>query len=101
MALSIRFPGSRTAQMQSHVARLMISCAGLLVLQAAPASAQNAPKWEIEFHAGGLVTNNPTDGTTALPPAGAAFTTAGARPSRRVSSWYFGDGAALLNEVLA
>ena len=87
--------------MRSRVARLVISCAGLLVLGAAPAAAQNAqPKWEIEVHAGGLVTNNPTDGTTALPPAGAAFTTAGGRPSRRVSSWYLGDGAALLNDVL-
>jgi len=87
--------------MKFRAACFLCSCAGLLVVEAAPAAAQNAPKWEIEFHSGGLVSNNPTDGTTSLPPAGASFTTASGRPSRRVSSWYLGDGAALLNEIAA
>jgi hypothetical protein len=86
--------------MRSHVA-LLVCASTALVLMAAPAAAQNAPKWEVEFHAGGLAASNPTGGTTSLPPGGAAFTTVGARPSRRVSSWYFGDGAALLNDVMA
>jgi hypothetical protein len=94
-------PLSKTAHMRSHVARPVISCATLLVLGTAPAAAQTAPKWEVEFHAGGLVASNPTGGTTALPPAGPGFTTSVGRTSRRASSWYFGDGAALLNEIQA
>ncbi len=87
--------------MRRHLLSLVCSCAGVLLFVAAPAAAQNTPKWEIEFHAGGLTTNNPTDGTTSLPAPGAAFTTIGGRPSRRVSSWSFGDGATLLNDILA
>ena len=33
-----------------------------------------------------------------MPPAGEAFTAANGRPSRRISSWYFGDGTALVSE---
>lgn len=80
---------------------VLYSFAGLLVVGAAPAAAQSSPKWEIEFHSGGFVPNNPTDGTSALPSAGVSFTTIAGRPSRRVSSWFFGDGAKLLNEVAA
>jgi hypothetical protein len=87
--------------MKFRTASFLCTCAGLLAANAAPAAAQHTPKWEIEFHSGGLVSNNPTDGTMALPPAGAPFTTASARPSRRVSSWYIGDGATLLNEIAA
>ena len=87
--------------MRRHLASLVCSCAGFLLFVAAPVAAQNTPKWEIEFHAGGLATSNPTEGTTSLPPAGTAFTTVGGRPSRRVSSWSFGDGATLLNDILA
>ena len=43
----------------------------------------------------------PTEATTAMPAAGEAFTTRIGRPSRYVSSWYFGDGAALLNQWAA
>jgi hypothetical protein len=87
--------------MQPRIEVILCFCACLVVFQGS-AAAQNAPKWEIEVHGGGLVVNNPTDGTASLPPAGASFTTVvGGFPSRRASSWYFGDGAALLNEILS
>ncbi len=58
-------------------------------------------KWEIEFHGGGGLVNNPTDGTGNLPTAGPPFTSVVGTTSRRTSSWYFGDGAVLLNQVNA
>jgi hypothetical protein len=83
--------------------------ASLTVLVAAGAQAQER-KWEIELHGGGTLPTNPTSGIAALPGAGAPFTTAGiygppAPPilvvatSRRVSSWYFGDGAVLFDQA--
>src|SRR4029079_2447804 len=69
---------------------------------AAPVHAQRSTgKWEIEFHAGDGPVNNPTDGTASLPAAGSPFTTVVGTPSRRTSSWYFGDGTVLLNQVNA
>ena len=75
----------------------------LLVSLVAPAGAQDAGegKWEIEIHGGGMLANRPTGGTAALPDAGAPFLTTTGRPSRRESSWYFGDGALLLNQLSA
>jgi hypothetical protein len=87
--------------MNARLAGFVCAFGALLVAVAAPAAAQNSPKWEIEFHAGGLLSNNPGDGTSSLPPAGAPFATQGGRPSRRVSTWYFGDGASLLNDIMA
>jgi hypothetical protein len=58
-------------------------------------------RWEIEVHGGGAHDGTPTDGTSSLPPAGEAFTTSSNRQSRRTSSWYFGDGASLINEINA
>jgi hypothetical protein len=70
---------------------------------AAPASSDGpdpSRKWEVEFHGGGLLATSPSSGDVALPNPGAPF--AGfAGPSRLVSSWYFGDGAALYNEFVA
>jgi hypothetical protein len=60
--------------------------------------------WEIDVHGGVLMSTNPTGGTSALPPAGvdipinAPLSTS---ITRRVPSWYFGDGAAILNQILA
>jgi hypothetical protein len=65
--------------------------------QTTPAAAQG--QWEVEFHAGGMLSNHPEDGTATLPAAGTPFTTVAGAPSRRESSWYFGDGAVLLNQV--
>jgi hypothetical protein len=56
-------------------------------------------RWEVEVHGGVIAGANPSDGMAGLPPAAEVFTTVTARTSRRVSSWFFGDGAALLNDV--
>ena len=68
---------------------------------AAPAAAAAQPKWEIEGHFGGAFGNQPTGGAPlATFPVGEAFTSGG-RSSRYASTWYFGDGAALLNQIAA
>jgi hypothetical protein len=72
------------------------------VLHASPALAQSsqAGKWDVEVHGGGLWSSNPTAGTANPLPVGEAFSTVVlGRPSRRESSWFFGDGATLLNSV--
>jgi hypothetical protein len=81
----------------------------IVVALASPAAAQTADsgKWEIEFHGGGLLPGNPTGATVSLPAPGQVFTTQGSfagsglvtSQSRRVSSWYFGDGAVLFNQA--
>jgi hypothetical protein len=69
-------------------------------------------KWEIELHGGGMLPTNLAAGTVSLPGPGQAFPTAAIYPppappvlvtatSRRESSWYFGDGAALFNQAAA
>jgi hypothetical protein len=58
-------------------------------------------KWEVEVHGGGAFGSNPTGGTGSLPPAGPVFVTSTLNSSRRASSWYFGDGAALMNAINA
>ena len=58
-------------------------------------------RWELEVHAGGLRMGRPTGATTAMPPPGEPFTTPNGRPSRYESSWFFGDGAALVNQWAA
>jgi hypothetical protein len=59
--------------------------------------------WQIEYEFGLAAGMALGPGRAhGLPAPGPAFSTlSGSRPSRRVHSWYFGDGAALLNEVLA
>ena len=76
-----------------------ISLLGTSVASGQAAAPQRA--WDVEFHAGGMLSTNPTNGTTALPAPGPAITTFSGAATRRVSSWYFGDGAALLNQALA
>ena len=74
-----------------------------LLAVALPCQAQQGGKWEVEVHGGGGMATASTDGSGALPPAGATFVTAPpfSDVSRRVPSWYFGDGATVLNQVLA
>jgi hypothetical protein len=92
--------------------------AGLAVfLVAGPAHAQRLPtappgaaqqtqsdnggKWQVEVHIGGLAGASPTTGTPILEfPVGESIPTPGGfSTTRAVPSWYFGDGAALLNQV--
>jgi hypothetical protein len=64
------------------------------------AAALTGPKWELEAHVGGAFGNQPTGGTPISAfPRGDSFTTLTGRPSRYASTWYFGDGAALINEI--
>jgi hypothetical protein len=67
----------------------------------AQAAVRSGRKWEIEAHAGGGFGDQSTKGTPigAFPP-GEAFTNAG-RPSRYASTWYFGDGTLLINQIAA
>jgi hypothetical protein len=69
------------------------------------AVAQSPPKdnakWEVELHAGKKWASGSADGSISLPEPGATFTTVNGGTSRMVTSWYFGDGALLLNQVQA
>ena len=58
-------------------------------------------RWDIEFHLGIGRGGTSNGGAGALPAAGQAFTTGGGSPSRYVPTWFLGDGASLLNDVLA
>jgi hypothetical protein len=63
--------------------------------------AEDKARWEIEIHGGGLLSSSPSGGRSQMPPAGSVFAAfAGGVTSRHVSSWYFGDGNALFNEVV-
>lgn len=77
----------------------------MLIMPASPASAQTASsgrRWQLEGIAGLSLFDLPTGGTSDLPPAGAPLTTSGPiNPSRRVSTWFLGDGSQLLNGVNA
>ena len=92
--------------------RCVIAASSLFVLfmhgpvasaQGVAQSSERPPaKWTFEVHANGFTGSVPAQGSGGLPAAGEAFTTAsGGRASRKVTSWLLGDGAALLNEVLA
>jgi hypothetical protein len=73
-----------------------------VVLTATPAFAQTtpAPRWEVEGYGGLSLFDLPKGGTAALPPAGPPLTTSGpTTPTRRVPTWFLGDGANLLNAV--
>lgn len=69
--------------------------------QAAPAAPAGS-KWEVEAHLGGGFGKRRAGGSPiAAFPVGESFTTTGflPRPSRYASTWFFGDGALLLNQI--
>ena len=87
---------------------MLALCLVTLVGVVSPATAQS--KWEIEVHGGGISLTSPSTGMISMPGPGETFTTAGIYPppappvlvvstSRRISSWYFGDGALLFNQA--
>jgi len=94
---------SLSGDASNRLLRLIVLTA--VVLMALPAAAQTADsgKWEVEIHGGGLLATNPTAGTVSLPGTGESFSNTGdqgvARTSRRESSWYFGDGTVLFNQI--
>ena len=58
------------------------------------------PRWEIEAYGGIAAGSSISEGNRTLPPAGAPLVTSSPIFStREVPSWFFGDGAALLNGV--
>lgn len=58
-------------------------------------------KWEIEGVVGILAARPASAGKATIPPPGAPIVTSSPTfPARATSSWFFGDGAALLNGVL-
>jgi hypothetical protein len=58
-------------------------------------------KWEIEIHGSGFLKDDANGGTKAAPMPGTSFATiAPGVNSRLVSSFLFGDGNALINQVL-
>jgi hypothetical protein len=59
------------------------------------------PKWTAEFHGSLVRSPTPTGGAAGQFPAGTTFRTETGFPSRANPSWYFGDGAALFNQVNA
>jgi len=70
------------------------------VKPSAPAKSR-APKWEVSFRGGLALGTSGPDASPTLPPAGQTFIMADSiTPTRAVSSWFLGDGAALLNQVL-
>ncbi len=76
--------------------------AAMLLSLAMPCRAQGTMSWEFEFHGGGGFVNDPAlNGTSNLPAPGSPFTTTIGTTSRTTPSWFFGDGAALLNQVNA
>ncbi len=87
--------------LQRWVASLLF--VSVFLVGAAPAQAQSSTSqngWEIEGYGGFVVPSGSGDGVATLPPAGAPIATSSPIfPSRRVPSWFFGDGALLLNQV--
>jgi hypothetical protein len=94
--------------------QLPVSLSLAIVMAAAsasPAFAQNAsgsaagsvsPRWTVEGYGGISFGRFSRGGETSLPPAGAPITTSSpVFPSWSVPSWFFGDGAAFLNNVAA
>jgi hypothetical protein len=88
---------------RSAIARgCVAACIGLTGSQVLAQGTSGERKWEVEVHGGGVFAGNPADGTPiAQFPAGAPLFTGFLATSRAVSSWYFGDGAALINQVNA
>ena len=82
--------------------RLMVAGLVLALVAATPCAAQSARRWEVEGHGGLSRGSSSSDGTAALPPAGAPIPSISPLfPSRRTSSWFFGDGTEMLNAAAA
>lgn len=79
----------------------LLACALALPASAEDQTATRSQKWTFEIYGGGAPAAFASTGASrAAFPVGSSFTLASGQPSRAVSSWYFGDGAALLNQVL-
>ncbi len=80
--------------------RLLVPSLCTLLLTSTAARAQSGEeRWEVEVHGGGMVSQSGTGGSGLLPGPTSTFRASSGRTSRRVSSWFFGDGAQLLSQV--
>lgn len=82
--------------------RRWVALGGLLaVLLVVPTTSVAQPqprRWHVEAFGGLSLFELPTSGEAALPPAGPTLPTSGpTNPSRRIPTWFLGDGASLLN----
>ncbi len=95
-------PGTRAAPGWRLPAVWLLAGVVAVHASAASAAAQAASdrKWEVEVSGGGEFSVRPVDGAALPIEPGEPFTTVVGEPSRRVRSWFFGDGAALLNEAV-
>jgi len=82
-------------------------CVGALLFAALPhtsyaqTTSPPAGRWSIEIYAGAASAADASAGTAGPAfPVGTPFTMTSGGASRIQSSWYFGDGATLLNQVL-
>jgi hypothetical protein len=65
-------------------------------------SAQDRRGWEVDGYGGMVAAQSASAGSLALPPAGVPLVTSNPIfPTRETPSWFFGDGATLLNGVVA
>ena len=74
--------------------------AGAASAPATPSAPLTGRKWELEGHGGGAFGSLSTAGTPIAEfPVGAPLTSFGGLSSRYASTWYFGDGATLINQI--
>ena len=78
-------------------------CVSAQATSGSPAqSAPTGPRWELEGYGGLSRGTAASDGSPALPAPGTPIPSLSPLfPSRRTASWFFGDGAAMLNSVNA
>jgi hypothetical protein len=92
----------RDSRMRTRVYAAVMAL-GCHAAAAVPCEAQapGHPAWTIELHGGAMLGGQSGGGTAGTFPVGATFATETdtGRPSRVNPSWYFGDGAALFNQV--
>ena len=79
--------------------RLLVTTLSVCAL--AGSAAAQTPTWEVEAYGGVVAARTASEGSRTLPAAGAPLVTSNPIfPTRQVSSWFFGDGAALLNGAI-
>jgi len=80
---------------------LIVCLTSSQTLWAQSTNSQRERKWELELHGSGFIKSDAKGGVKALPGQGTSFATATPGvESRAVSSFLFGDGNALVNQVL-
>src|SRR4051812_5981082 len=81
-------------------ARSRVSVVLAIACLLSSAGAAQDRRWEIEAY-GGVAGRAATGGSRTLPAPGAPLVTSTPTfPSREVPSWFFGDGAVLMNGVI-